>query len=173
MYEIDVEMLRDDQTFYDKTRIDQYVFDEFHDQKIKFTNPLFQNIYEEYALIATIAPSQEKIISYFSAHEDAEINNFVTRYFVKEDPEYSDLWETKFDIMTRGTKNNIHKLNAIVENTINMFKLRLIEKYHQQIIKEFDHVDEEELVSSILDKLNKINKRREELGKLLGTVITK
>jgi len=173
MYEIDVETIIEDEVFYDKTRIDQYLFDEFHDQNIKFTNPLFQTIYEEYALIATIANTQEKIISYFSSHEDSEINNFVTRYFVKEDPEYSDLWETKFDIMTRGTKNNVHKLNAIVENTINMFKLRLIERYQQLIIKELDLENEEELVSSILDKLNKINKRREELCKLLGTVITK
>lgn len=173
MYEIDVEINIEDEVLFDKTRIDQYLFDEFHDQNIKFTNPLFQTIYEEYALIATVADTQEKIISYFSSHEDSEINNFVTRYFVKEDPEYSDLWETKFDIMTRGTKNNVHKLNAIVENTINMFKLRLIERYQQLVIKELDLENEEELVSAILDKLNKINKRREELCKLLGTVITK
>lgn len=172
-YEIDIETNFNDEVCYEKCRIDQYVFDEFHNQKIVFSNPLFQKIYEEYALIATIAPSQEKIINYFSGHEDAEVSNFTVRHFIKEDPDYSDLWETKFDMMTRTTNNNIHKLNAIVENTINMFKLRLIENYQLMIIKEFDYTEDDEMVTSIMDKLNKVVKRREELVKLLHAVITK
>lgn len=173
MYEIDVEVQNGDGVIYDKTRIDQYIFDEFHDQKIEFSNALFQEIYEEYAEIASIAQNQEKIISYFSGHENPEISNFTVRHFIKDDPEYSDLWETKFDIITRSTNNNIHKLNAIVENTINMFKLRLLEKYQLQVTKELDHVHDEELVSSIMDQLNKVNKRREVLVNLLHAVMTK
>lgn len=173
MYEIDVEVHHGDEVCYDKTRIDQYIFDEFHDQKIVFSNALFQKIYEEYALIATISPTQEKIISYFSGHEDPEISNFTVRHFIKDDPEYSDLWETKFDILTRSTSNNIHKLNGIVESTINMFKLRLLEKYQIQITKELDHVNDVESVSAIMDQLNKVNKRREVLVNLLHAVMTK
>ena len=54
-----------------------------------------------------------------------------------------------------------------------MFKLRLLEKYQLQVTKELDHVHDEELVSSIMDQLNKVNKRREVLVNLLHAVMTK
>lgn len=173
MYEIDVEVIDDEYTHFEKQRIDQYIFDEFHDQKIQFQNSLFQKIYEEYATIATIADHQDRIKNYFSSHFDKEISNFAIQNLINEEPEYSDRWETKFEIMTRSIDNNIHKLNNIVENSINQFKLRILESYRDLVLKELNDQCPEELIPSILIKLNQVNKRREEICKLLGMVITK
>jgi DNA primase len=173
MFEIDVENSKSEYTYYEKIRIDQYIFDEFHDQKIHFQNPLFQKIYEEYAAIASVTDSQDRIKNYFSSHFDKEITDFCIKNLINDDPDYSNLWETKFEIVTRSVNNNIQKLNNIVENGINIFKLRILESYRDLIIKELSDNSPDELVPSILTKLNQINKRREEISSQLGIVITK
>ena len=173
MYEIDVELIENNQIYYDKLRIDQYIFNEFHEQKIEFQNPLFQKIYSEYEVIATVADNQDRIKNYFSSHPDKEIANFTIQNLINEDLEYSDLWESKFEIVTRSMNNNIHKLNHAVENSINQFKLRVLESYRDLITQVFSDECPEELIPSILAKLNQVNKRREEICKLLGMVITK
>ena len=173
MYEIDAELYENGQIYFDKLRIDQYIFNEFHEQKIQFQNPLFQKIYSEYEVIATVADNQDRIKNYFSSHPDKEISNFSIQNLINEDLEYSDLWESKFEIATRSMNNNIHKLNHAVENSINQFKLRILESYRELITKELSDQCPEDLIPSILTKLNQVNKRREEICKLLGMVITK
>lgn len=173
MYEIDVELIENGQFYYEKQRIDQYIFNEFHEQKIKFQNPLFQKIYAEYEVIASVADQQDRIKNYFSSHPDKEIANFTIQHLINEDPDYSDRWETKFEIMTHSMNNNIHKLNNAVENSINQFKLRILESYRDLITQALSDECPEELIPSILTKLNQVNKRREEICKLLGMVITK
>lgn len=173
MFEIDVENTQSGEPIYEKARIDQYIFDEFHEQKIQFQNPLFQKIYNEYAVIAIVADHQDRIKQYFSSHHDPEIAQFSIQHLINEDPDYSDRWETKFEIATRSVTNNIHKLNNVVENSINQFKLRVLESYRELIMKELTDACPEELIPSIMTKLNQVNKRREEICKLMGMVITK
>ena len=173
MYEVDVEIDDPKGVSYDKCRIDQLLFDEFHDQQICFSNPLFQKIYEEYAFVAPNIDSQEKIILYFTNHSDEAINHFVAQNFVKEDPEYSKYWNLRFDTSTRYADNNIHKLNNDVESTIHMFKLRLLEKYQSFLVKELKVEMTDEHIDKILDKLDQVNSRIEEISSRLKIVITK
>lgn len=173
MYEVDVEIDDPKGVSYDKCRIDQLLFDEFHDQQICFSNPLFQKIYEEYAIVAPNIDSQEKIILYFTNHSNEAINHFVAQNFVKEDPEYSKYWNLRFDTSTRYADNNIHKLNNDVESTIHMFKLRLLEKYQSFLVKELKVEMTDEHIDKILDKLDQVNSRIEEISSRLKIVITK
>ena len=173
MYEVDVqEFTEDGEPYYTNCRIDQYIFDEFHHQQIHFTNPLFQKIYFEYAEIAKVAENQDVIKSYFSTIEDKEISDFVIFHLLNDDPEFSEQWLSRFDIVTRSMGNNIQKLNSAVEETILMFKLRVIEDYRKLIIKEIEENKDEKLEEKMFQKLQLLLKRREEIAKLLGAVIT-
>jgi DNA primase len=173
MFEVDVqEITENGDLFYSKCRIDQYIFDEFHHQQIQFSQPLFQNIYFEYSDIARVAPHQDAIKSYFSTIEDKEIADFVIAHLLNDDPEVSEQWVQRFDIITRSVANNIHKLNNVVEETILMFKLRIIEQYRKLILREIEENKDEKLEQLMLQKLQSLLKRREEIAKLLGAVVT-
>jgi len=173
MFEIDVqEVAENGDPYFVKTRIDQYIFDEFHHQQIQFSNPLFQKIYFEYSEIAKAAANQDVIKSYFSTVEDKEIADFVIVHLLNDDPEISEQWLSRFDIVTRSIGNNIHKLNNAVEETILMFKLRIIEEYRKLIFREIEENTDEKLEKKMFQKLQQLLKRREEIANLLGAVIS-
>ena len=173
MFEIDVQEFNEEgNTYFTSTRIDQYIFNEFHHQQIQFSNPLFQKIYLEYSEIAKIASNQDVIKSYFSTIEDKEISDFVIAHLLNDDPEVSEQWLIRFDIVTRSATNNIHKLSNAVEETILMFKLRIVEEYRKLILREIADNKDEKLEVLMLQKLQQLLKRREEIALLLGAVIT-
>ena len=173
MYEVEVqEIAESGDPYYIKTRIDQYIFDEFHHQQITFSNPLFDRIYLEYSEIAQIALNQDVIKSYFSTISDKEISDFVIHHLLNDDPEISEQWYSRFEIVTRSIANNIHKLNNAVEENILMFKLRTIEQYRKFILREIEENRDEKLEQLMFQKLQLLLKRREEIATLLGTVVS-
>lgn len=169
MYEIAVEKDSD----YFIMRIDQYIFNEFHEDEIHFSQTFFQTLYEEYALIASVAKEQDEIKRYFSQHENREIQQFVIPYFLSPDPAFSEEWEKRFDVFTHSSTNNIEKLNGEIIDHINMFKLRIIENYRKLLDTELKAEHDAEMTTIILEKYTKIIQRRNELANLLGIVITK
>jgi len=173
MLEIDIqEVSENGDPYFTKSRIDQYIFDEFHHQQIRFSNPLFQKIYFEYSKIAQTALNQDVIRSYFSTINDKEITDFVIAHLFNDEPEISELWAKKHDIVTRSSTNNIHKLNHIVEETILMFKLRTLEQYRKLILREIEENSDEKLEELFFQKLQLLLKRREEIAKRLGVVVS-
>lgn len=169
MYEIAVEKDSD----YSIMRIDQYIFNEFHEDEIYFSQPFFQTLYEEYALIASVAKNQDEIKRYFSQHENQEIQQFVIPYFLSPSPSFSEEWEKRFDVFTHSSTNNIEKLNGEIIDHINMFKLRIIENYRKLLDVELKAEHDSETTKIILEKYMKVIQRRNELADLLGIVITK
>ncbi|MCL2436303.1 MAG: DNA primase [Lentimicrobiaceae bacterium] len=173
MFEIDVqEVSENGDLYYAKSRIDQYIFDEFHHQQIRFSNSLFQKIYFEYLEVASTAPHQDAIISHFSNKNDKEITDFVIAHLINDEPEISEQWLSRFDIVTRSVTNNIHKLNNAVEETILMFKMRVLEDYRKLILIEIAENTDEELMNLLYKALHRLLARREELAKRLGAVIS-
>jgi len=173
MFEVDIQDITENgDPFYTKSRIDQYIYNEIDCQKIRFSNLLFERIYYEYSEIAKNAPHQDAIKSHFSTINDKEIADFVIAHLLNDEPEISEQWLLRFDIVTRSVANNIHKLNNAVEETILMFKLRVIEQYRKLILREIEENTDEELEKLMLQKLHALLKRREEIAKLLGAVVT-
>ena len=173
MYEIDVEDIAEDGApYFTSSRIDQYIFNEFHHQQIDFSNFLFQKIYFEYSEIAKTATNQDIIKNHFSTIEDKEIADFVIIHLLYDDPEFSEQWFSRFDIVTRSMSNNIHKLSNAVEEHILMFKLRVLEEYKKLISIEMEENSDKNLEKLMLKKLQLLNKRRKEIAELLRTVVT-
>ena len=174
MYEIDVEEIDDDgRPFLAKLRIDQYIFNEFEKEEIQFKSPLFQKIYEAYAMIAVEVEDQDSIKKAFTLNPDREISDFATPYLIEADPLYSPDWERRFETATNTINNNIQKLNNEVENMINMFKLRLLENHKQILIKELKYPHPEDIQNQITTKLMLVLKHRQQIADLLGTVVTR
>lgn len=174
MYEIDVEYQDNEgKIFYEKTRIDQHVFNEFHAEDIRFSSPLFQMMYEEYAQFAYKAEEQDEIKKFFSLHETKEISEFSQTHLINPDPEYSPEWATRLESNTSTLNNSIQVLNKEVEKLINMFKIRILEIHNDKLMAELSDNPSEEVQESILFKLSIVLARRKEIADLLGSVVTR
>lgn len=171
LYEVDVEVMNESgEKSFVKKRIDQHVFDEFHEEEIRFSKALHQLIYEGYAEVATRCNDQDEIRKHFALHENKEISSFMATYLMTEDPNYSDDWERRFDITTNTLMNNAQKLNSEVEQNINMFKYRLLDSRRKMLLFELQQNHPEEIVTSVSEKLALVLKRRKELADILGLV---
>jgi DNA primase len=174
MYEIDIEVEgTEGKLFYEKRRVDQYVFDELHEESMQFTNPLYQHIFEEYALVAPGATCQDNIKKHFLSHEQKALQDFTISQLINADPEYSPDWENRFEMETNTVSNNIQRLNSEVENCLNQLKLRLLERYNELLLSELSQNHPQEVLDSITAKLMMVLDRRKEIAKLLGIVVTK
>ena len=174
LYEITVEhTAADGGSTYQPMRIDQYIFNEFASEEIHFQNPLYQTFYEEYARIAEQSKSQEELIQNFVNHPDKSIQNLAIPILMDENPEYSKIWKSRYDVFTFSTDNNIEKLNAEVENVINFFKIRLIEERKKLLIKLLSDDQSVEIQQSIAKRLSELDQMRKYYADLTRTVITK
>ncbi|MDR2980344.1 MAG: DNA primase [Bacteroidales bacterium] len=173
LYEINVEMKDENgEAVFVKKRIDQHVFDEFHEEEIAFSNAMLQIIYEEYAEIATSSNDQDEIRKHFALHESKEISTFIADHLLKKDPAYSDEWEHRFDITTNTLMNNAQKLNSEVEQNINWFKYRILDNHRKFLLFELSQNPPEEITKLIAQKLTQLLPRRKEIADILGSVTT-
>ncbi len=153
-------------------RVDQYIFNELHDEEIVFQNPLYQQVYEEYAVVAQKAESQEDLEHAFVVHENEKIRNLAVSILMEEEPEYSEQWEKRFELHTDNITNSVQSLNTELSGCINLFKLRLVERHKKLLLNElgYDHTDEEQ--RQIMQRLVELDKLRKKLADLLGMVIS-
>ena len=174
LYEITVEHTgKDGGSIFTPMRIDQYIFNEFASEEIRFKNPIYQTFYEEYARIAEHSSSQEELIHSFVNHPDKFIQNLAIPILMDENPEFSKIWRQRYDVFTPSTENNIDKLNAEVENIINFFKIRLIEERKKLLIKELKENHPIEIQRDIVKRLTELDQMRVHYANLTRTVITK
>ncbi|MBP5663205.1 MAG: DNA primase [Bacteroidales bacterium] len=173
-YEIDAELLDDEgNTICQKIRLDQYIFNDFTEEGLSFQQPLFQKIFEEYAVIAEKSSNQDDIKKAFVNHEDAEIQQFALEHLMKEEIEISPEWQRRFEVSTDHVNNSCYKLNEEVYKTVLMFKYRFIDQFLDFLMSEIKKDPPEKILDNLLRKCDVLNKRKAELGKLMDMVIAK
>ena len=173
-YEIDAELLDDKgNTICQKIRLDQYIFNDFTEEGLSFQQPLFQKIFEEYAVIAEKSSDQDDIKKAFVNHEDAEIQQFALEHLMKEEIEISPEWQRRFEVSTDHVNNSCYKLNEEVYKTVLMFKYRFIDQFLDFLMSEIKKDPPEKILDNLLRKCDVLNKRKAELGKLMDMVIAK
>lgn len=158
---------------YQQIRIDQYIFNELHNEELRFKNQLYKSIYYEYAQIAASAGSAEEIAIEFTQHENPAIKNLAISILIDIDPEYSPEWERKFDILTTSTKNSKDALNKEVETVINAFKLSILNEQERLLQKELTYHHPPKIEQEILARILEINNRKQELSNIIRIVIPK
>lgn len=152
-------------------RIDQYVFNEFHEEEIQFHNPVYQCFYKEYARLAQENSSQDDLQKAFALHEDADIQRIAIPILTEEEPDCSEAWLKVYDIETPKPDTDIECLNVELTGCINTFKFRLIEKQKKLLAKELEEGHPADIERQILQRLGELNKRYNEIAELLHTVI--
>ena len=173
-YEIDAETTDENgQEQCQKIRLDQYIFNEFTEEEINFQEPLFQNIYEEYAVIASKAAGQDDIIKAFVNHENTDIRQFAIEHLMEDDLEISPEWLRRFEVCTDSVKNSSYKLNEEVYHSILLFKYKIIEQYVKFLHEEISKQHPDYIIDQILKKYDILNKRKAEIAKLIDLVIVK
>jgi DNA primase len=170
MFEVIIENAEQDYTI---TRIDQFIFNEFHREKFQFTNVLFQIIYFEYSEIAKNAQNQDAIKTYLFSIHDKDITDFMFSNLFNDEPAISERWISKFDIVTRCAANNINNLSTMVKDTISIFKLRKLEEHRKLMLREIDeNSNNQDLVNLIFESLHLLLDRRKEIANLSGVVVS-
>ena len=173
-YEIDAELLDDEgNTICQKIRLDQYIFNDFTEEGLSFQQPLFQKIFEEYAVIAEKSSNQDDIKKAFVNHEDAEIQQFALEHLMKEEIEISPEWQRRFEVSTDHVNNSCYKLNEEVYKTVLMFKYRFIDQFLDFLMSEIKKDPPEKILDNLLRKCDVLNRRKAEIGKLMDMVIAK
>ncbi|MDR2868657.1 MAG: DNA primase [Bacteroidales bacterium] len=152
-------------------RIDQFVCNMFQEENLRISDQTCKYIFDQYPDIASQTLDQEEIKKYFSLMDDENVQNFLLPHLFQTDPEYSALWESKFEIVTRSILNDKEKLNAHVGNIIDRFKFRLLESYSYTLLKLLEDNPTEETELRILQQLMLLNDRRKELAARLGVVV--
>lgn len=153
-------------------RIDQYIFNEFHQEEIQFENPLYQRFYQEYARLAQEKESQDELLRAFAQHDDAEIQQLAIPILSEEEPPCSEAWLKVYDIETPKPDTDIECLNQALTGCINIFKLRLIEKQKKMLTRELAENHPADIERQILQRLGELNARYKELADLRRFVIT-
>lgn len=173
-YEIDAEIPDENGNIICQSiRLDQYIFNDFTEEGLSFQQPLFQKIFEEYAVIAEKSSDQDDIKKAFVNHEDAEIQQFALEHLMKEEIEISPEWQRRFEVSTDHVNNSNYKLNEEVYKSVLMFKYRFIEQFLDFLMSEIKKNPAENILDNLLKKCDILNKRKAELGKLMDMVIAK
>ena len=173
-YEIDAELLdKEGNVLCQKIRLDQYIFNDFAEEEISFKQPLFQKIYDEYAIIAGKSSDQDDIKKAFVNHEDTEIQQFAVEQLMKEEPDISPEWQRRFDVSTDHVNNSSYKFNEEVYKSILLFKYRIIENFTAFLLSEIQKNPSENILNNLLKKYDILNKRKAEIGKLMDMVVVK
>lgn len=173
-YEIDAEIPNENGNIICQSiRLDQYIFDDFTEEGLSFQQPLFQKIFEEYAVIAEKSSDQDDIKKAFVNHEDAEIQQFALEHLMKEEIEISPEWQRRFEVSTDHVNNSSYKLNEEVYKSVLMFKYRFIEQFLDFLMSEIKKDPPEKILDNLLRKCDVLNRRKAEIGKLMDMVIAK
>ena len=131
-------------------------------------------IYEHYAEVAEILRDQDDIKRTFLLSEDKEESAFAMQYIAAEDPEYSPLWEKRFDMYTNSVMNSRMTLQQDVEKNILTLKLRIAEHAKAFLEKELaDNSYTEEESNGILQRIVDVDRVRKELAKRLNMTISR
>ena len=155
-------------------RIDQYVFDELYKDYIVLQNPLLRKIYDHYAEVAEILRDQDDIKRTFVLSEDAEESQFAIQYLDAKEPQYSDGWQSRYEIYTNTVKNSVFILQQEVQNTLLYLKLRLVEQQLSEIQKDLNGEDyTEEQKMDLLKLFQQCVNSRKEIAKRLNIVVSK
>lgn len=173
LYEITIEKDTQDDTS-EKTRIDQYIYNELNNEDIVPQYPLLHKIYDLYPTIAATAREQDEIKRFFTMNADEEVSDFADKYLLVAEPAYSPAWRQRYDKITNTVLNDVQTLQTEVQNTLLAYKLRLIENYLAVLRKEMDNADyDEEDKNRLIEKYNLSLQCRKDITQRLNMVVSR
>ncbi len=143
----------------------EYIFFELMRDDIKFENPMYVQIYDEY--VNELSNQRLPNLNYFSNHHNPLISSFVINY-VHSNYELSKKWKLHGVIIPE----EIQLLKKLTQTTLFSYKARKLTQIineSQQLLKTA-HNNEDEI---ILKQIQHFNALKGRVNKLLGRVVIK
>ncbi|MDR2410092.1 MAG: DNA primase [Bacteroidales bacterium] len=149
-------------------RLDQFIFDDLHNDNIVFENKLYRKFFDIYADVAE--KQQNNIAAVLRRHEDENIRNLCIE--LEEIPiEASPLWESdRIKNYIRYVHNDEGKSLEDVIRTLQMIKLIKIRRIRDKKQEELKQTSQEDDELICLYELQKLNKKIAEIEDVLGVV---
>ena len=143
----------------------EYIFFELVRDDIKFENPIYTQIYEEY--VNELSNQRLPDLKHFANHQDPLISSFVINY-VHSNYELSTKWKVHGIIIPE----EIQLLKKLTQTTLFSYKARKLTQVineSQLLLKTAQNNDDE----LILKQIQHFNTLKGRVNKLLGRVIIK
>ena len=143
----------------------EYIFFELMRDEIKFENPVYAQIYEEY--VNELSNQRLPDLKHFANHQDPLVSSFVINH-VHSNYELSKKWHLNGIFVPE----EIHLLKKLTQSTLFSYKARKLNQFiteSQQLLKVAEHDN----VEIILKEIMHLEKHKSRVNKLLGRVIIK
>ena len=141
-----------------------YIASSLLDEEYKFSNPLYQLIFDEY--VSGIEKGALPVDTFFINHENATISRLAIELFNFEN-QLSPNWFDKHKI---EVPTELEVLKQSVESSVFSLLIKKVDQMITENQKELGKNSEED-VSTILTKHKKLLETRSELAKMLGNII--
>lgn len=163
-------MDEEDRAISQKHNIADFVFNDFKNDEIELSHPLYNKMYELYKFIHYDARPDK--ISFFTSHEDKEVRQ-LSIDLMSFPYTISKEWENKFEIFTSEiTDENSEVLNDLVISVLMKLKLRNIEIEIHNLEEKLKLNPPFEDALDIMTSINMFTKIRNMLCDKLNIIIT-
>ncbi|MFN7910975.1 MAG: DNA primase [Bacteroidota bacterium] len=143
----------------------EYVFFELMRDSIKFENPIYSEIYEEY--VNELSQQRLPNLTHFSNHPNPLISSFVVNH-VHSNYELSSKWKL-YGVLV---PNEIQLLKKLTQSTLFSYKARKLNVLINES-NELLKINSHDKVEIILKELTTLNTMKQRVNKLLGRVVIK
>jgi DNA primase len=143
----------------------EYIFFELMRDGIKFENPMYSDIYDEY--VNELSNQRLPDLKHFSNHQNPLISSFVINY-VHNNYELSSKWQLHGVLVP----NEIQLLKKLTQSTLFSYKARKLNALiieSQQLLKEVEY----EKQVTVLEEIKHFNVLKGRVNKLLGRIVIK
>lgn len=160
----------EDRTISQKHNVADFVFNDFINDEIELSHPLYKKMYDLYKYIHyDVRPDK---ISFFTSHEEKEVRE-LSIDLMSFPYTISKEWENKFEIFTSEiTDENSEVLNELVLSVLMKLKLRNIEIEIHNFKEKLKTLSPEDDYSIILENIDMFTKIRDMLCKKLNITVT-
>lgn len=143
----------------------EYIFFELSRDGIKFENPIYSSIFDEY--VNELSQQRLPNLTYFANHSNPLIGSFVINH-VHSNYELSEKWKL-YGVLVPNELQLLKKLTRSTLFSYKSKKLNLMYNESQELLKTYDY-ENGLIISKTLDNLNKMRVR---VNFLLGRVVVK
>jgi DNA primase len=143
----------------------EYIFFELMRDSIKFENPIYSEIYEEY--VNELSQQRLPNLTHFSNHPNPLISSFVVNH-VHSNYELSSKWKL-YGVLV---PNEIQLLKKLTQSTLFSYKARKLNVLINES-NELLKINSHDKVEIILKELTTLNTMKQRVNKLLGRVVIK
>jgi len=150
--------------------VGNFIVNDLKNDEIKFNNPIYQKIFEEYAelLLTEELPDEKHFINHTSRKLASMAIDLLTSPY-----ELSENWETVARI---EVFSETKRLKSAVVNSLLSFKAKKVEQLisdNQQKLKKAEQLEKYEEIPAILERQQELKNISKEINNQLGRVITR